>query len=71
LPGERLQGGNERFADRIHQGAGGEPVAAVKSKEAGHSFFPLQAWNVNVQVHSINSFHFQRDVVGEHFGNTS
>ena len=40
-PGEFLQGRHERLADRIHEGTGGELVAAMESKEAGHSLLPL------------------------------
>jgi hypothetical protein len=46
-------------------------VAAMKSKEAGHSLFALQSRDVHVQIHPIDSFHLQGDVVGQHFGNTS
>jgi hypothetical protein len=69
LSGKSLQGGHEGFADRIHQRTGCELVAAMKSKEAGHPLFALQSRDV--QIHPIDSFHLQGDVVGQHFGNTS
>jgi hypothetical protein len=68
---ERLQASNECFAGRIHQGAGDELVAAVKSKKAGDALFPLQTRNIDIQVHPIDSFHFQSDVVSQHFCNLS
>jgi hypothetical protein len=43
----------------------------VKSEEAGDALFALQSRNVTVQIHPVDSFHFQGDVVGQHFGDTS
>src|SRR6266581_8989578 len=37
----------------------------------GPALLALQSWDVNVQVHPVDSFHFQGDVLGQHFGNTS
>jgi len=48
LPGKCFQGRHECFADWVHQGAGGELVAAMKSKEAGHPLLALQSRNVNI-----------------------
>src|ERR1700737_2440812 len=47
-PRKLLQRCYEFLADRVHQSAGGELVAAVKSKEPGYTLFPLQTWNVTV-----------------------
>jgi hypothetical protein len=43
----------------------------MKPKKSGHTLFPLQTWNVTIQVHSVNSFDFQGDVFGQHFGHSS
>jgi hypothetical protein len=67
LPGKCLQSRHECFADRIHQGAGGELVATMKTKEAGHPLLALQSRDVNVQLHPVDSFHLQGDVLGKHF----
>jgi hypothetical protein len=68
LPGKALPRRYEGFADRIHQGAGGELVAARKSKETGHTLFALSSRNVHLQVHPVDTFPFQGDVIGQHFG---
>jgi hypothetical protein len=41
LAGKCFKSRHECFADRIHQGAGGELVAAMKAKEAGHPLLAL------------------------------
>jgi hypothetical protein len=64
LPGQRLQASSERFTNWIHQGAGDELVATMKSKETGDALFPLQARNIDIQVPPIDSFHFQSDALG-------
>ena len=46
-------------------------MAAMKSKEAGHTLFTLQSRNVNVQVHPVNPLHFQGDMLRQHLGNAS
>ena len=71
LPGKLLHCRHELLADRIHQRTGGELVAAMKPEEAGHSAVPLQGWHVNVQVHPVDSFDFQGDVIVQHFGDRS
>ena len=69
--GERFQCRHERLADRIHQSAGGELVATMESKEAGHTLFPLQSRNINVQVHPVDSLDLQRHVLLQNFGDRS
>jgi hypothetical protein len=66
-----LQRRHELLADRVHQRAGDELVAAMKAKEVHHPLFPLQTGNIDVQVHPINAFDFQGDVLVQHFGNAS
>ena len=41
------------------------------AKEAHDTLFPLQPRNINIQVHPVDSFHFQGDVLRQHLGNTS
>jgi hypothetical protein len=38
---ETLQSCHERLADRVHQGAGGELMAAMEAKKGGHALLPL------------------------------
>ena len=46
-------------------------MAAMKSKEAGHTLFPLQFRDVNVQVHPVDPLNFQGDMLRQHLGNAS
>src|SRR5207247_2032388 len=71
LFGELLHLRDERLGDRIHQRAGCKLVAAVKTEKAGDSPCPLQCWHVHVQVHAVDSFDLQGDVLSQHFGNAS
>jgi hypothetical protein len=41
------------------------PTIWIQSKEAGHPLFALQSRDVHVQIHPIDSFHLQGDVVGQ------
>ena len=43
----------------------------MKAKEVHHALFPLQTGNVDVQVHPIDTFDFQGDVIGQHLGHAS
>jgi hypothetical protein len=70
LLGKLLHLGDESFGDGIHQSTGGELVAEMKTEEAGHPSRPLQRGHVNVEVHAVDAFHFQRYVLAENFGDT-
>src|SRR5579862_7346976 len=71
LPGILLQCRHEILADRVHQSTGGKLVPPMKTKEVHYSLFPLQTRNVNLQVHPVDPFHFQGDVIGQHFGHAA
>src|SRR5438552_3255099 len=43
----------------------------MKAKEVHNALFPLQTRDVDVQIHPIDAFDFQGDVIGKHFGNAS
>jgi len=58
----------ERFGDGVHQGTGGEPVAEVKTEKTGYPSSPLQSRHVDVEVHAVNAFHFQGDVLAKNIG---
>jgi hypothetical protein len=64
-------GGNEAFADRVHQRAGNELESVVIAKESNHAHVALQLWHVDVQVHPVDTLDLQGDVVGQHFGHAS
>src|ERR1700733_10899172 len=55
----------------MHQSAGYKRVPPMVAKEAHDTLFPLQPRNINIQVHPVDSFHFQGDVLRQHLGNTS
>src|SRR5580693_5794314 len=46
-------------------------MAPVEPEETRHPLFSLQLWHVHVQVHPVDPFHFQGDVLIEHFGHTT
>ena len=71
VPGKLLQSGDEVLADGIHQGAGGELVAAMETEKGGHALLALQLWDVNIQVHAVDSFDFESDVLGQYLGDAS
>jgi len=46
-------------------------VTAMEAEEADNSLLPLQPRNIDIQIHAVDAFDFQGDVLGEHFGNAS
>ncbi len=66
--GKLLHVREKRFGDGVHQDTGGEPVAEVKPKKTGYSSSPLQSRHVDVEVHAVNAFHLQGDVLAENIG---
>jgi len=71
LNGELFHMRDERFGDGIHQGAGGERVAAMKAEKAGDPSGPLQRGHVHVQVHAVDAFDLQRHMFRQDLGHTA
>ncbi len=46
-------------------------MTTVKPEETNDPLFPFLTRIVNVQIHPVNPFNFQGDVVAQHFGNVS
>jgi hypothetical protein len=67
LLSERLDAGDESFADRVHKSGRGDAMSSVVAQEAGDALFKLQISHVHVQVHAVDAFHFQGDVLVEDF----
>jgi hypothetical protein len=67
---ERVNRRHKCVADRVHQRRGGERVPAVFAEKRGDPTLVLQPGHVHVQVHPVDALHFQRDVLGQDFGNT-
>src|SRR5262249_55741593 len=63
--GEGVDGLDEGVADGREQGGGGEEVAAVVTKEANDTQFALEFGDVDVEVHAVDAFDFQSDVIAE------
>jgi hypothetical protein len=70
LFGKLFHLGDEGFSDGVHQNARGELVAEMKTEEGGHSSGPLQCRHVNVEVHAIDAFYLQSDVLADNIGDT-
>src|SRR3954452_19785550 len=68
---ESFQGRDKALTDRVHQGARDERVAAMIPKEAGHAHLPLPLWHVDVQIHPVDPFDLQVDVISQYFSDTS
>ena len=67
LLGEGLDLSNEPLTDRGHQGGGSESVSAMESEERGHSPVVLEPGDVHVEVHAVNAFQIQGDVLADDF----
>jgi hypothetical protein len=63
--GEGIDGPDEGVADRGEQGGGGEEMSAVVAKEADHAEFALELGDVDVDVHAVDAFNFQGDMIAE------
>jgi hypothetical protein len=63
---ERLHGCDESLTDRIHECAGNELVSLVIAKESDYPCVPLQLRHVNIQVHPVDSFDLEADMLGQH-----
>ena len=69
LFGEALHGCYEGFGHLIHQGGGGELVAAVETKEFRDSTFTLQHRHVDIEVHAIDAIQLESHMMIEDVGN--
>ena len=65
---EALDRGDEGLAHRVHEGRGGEGLAAVEAEEGGDAAVGLQPGLIDVEVHAVDAFDFQSHVVLEDFG---
>lgn len=68
LLGEVFEFAQERFAHGIHEHGGSEAVAAMGAPEVGHARIGLQARHVDVEVHAVDAFDFEGDVIFEDIG---
>ena len=59
---------NERLADRCQQGRGSERLTAMIAEKVDHALLALELGDVDVEVHAIDAFNFQRHVFCEDFG---
>jgi len=46
-------------------------MAPVVTEETRHPLFSLQLGDVHIQVHPVDPFHFEGDVLVQHFGNAA
>ena len=60
---EALDRGDEGLAHGVHQGRGGEGLAAMEAEEAGDAAVGLQLGLIDVEVHAVDAFDFQGHVV--------
>ena len=51
-----------------HEGRGGEGLTAVEAEEGGDAAFGLQSGLIDVEVHAVDAFDFQRHVLAEDIG---
>ena len=65
---EVLDGGDEGCAHRVHERRGGEGLTAVEAEEGGDPAIGLQPGLVDVEVHAVDAFDFQRHVILEDIG---
>jgi len=68
LRDEVLDGGDEGRAHRRHERRGSEGLTAVEAEEGGDTAIGLQAGLVDVEVHAVDAFDFQRHVILEDLG---
>src|ERR687888_286317 len=68
---EALDCSDEPFTDRVHEGRGGEGVSPVKAQERGNTTLALELGLVDVEVHAVNTFDFQRHMLADDFGNSA
>jgi hypothetical protein len=62
---------DECLGDGIHQGTGGELVAAVKPEKAGHPSGALQRRHVYIQVHPVDALDFQGHMFRQNLRHTA
>ena len=65
---EPLDGGDEGLADRVHQRGRREWVSAVVAQEPDDALLALQVGHVHVEVHAVDAFDFQGDVLAQDSG---
>jgi hypothetical protein len=65
---EGVDGLEEGVCDGGEQGGRGEEVSAVIAEEADHAEFALELGDVDVEVHAVDAFTCQGDVVAEDVG---
>src|SRR3954470_21476224 len=68
---ELLDVADERLAHRHHRGRGGKALAAMDVKISDHGTRRLQVGHVDIQVHSIDGFELQHDVVTQYIRHRS
>jgi hypothetical protein len=66
--GEILKPADEILGHRIHQGGGGEAVAAMEAPEVGDGLVGLEPGDVEVEVHPVDALEFEGDVFVEDLG---
>ena len=66
--GEGFDGLDEGVADGGEQCRRGEEVPAVLAEEADHAEFALELGDVDVEVHAVDTFDFQGNVIAEDSG---
>ena len=63
---ELFNGGDELTSDRFHYARGSHRIPAVSTDEPQYPLHDLQPGNIDVEIHPVDPFHFQGDVlVGE------
>jgi hypothetical protein len=53
------------FTHGIHEHRGGEAMSAMKTPEGGHPRVGLPAGPIDVEIHAVEAFDFQGDVILE------
>jgi hypothetical protein len=63
--GELVQPSDEVAADRLQQRGRRDRAAALVMEERHHTVAELQLGYIHVQVHPVDAFHLEGDVLGE------
>jgi hypothetical protein len=71
LLGEGLQAADEVFGHGVHEGGGGEAVAAMIAPEVGDPLVGLEPRDVEVEVHPVDALDLEGDVILEDIGDGS
>jgi hypothetical protein len=68
LKDEAVDRGDEGLVDGVHEGRGGEGLAAMATEEGGHTAVGLEPGLVDVEIHAVDAFDLKGHVFAEDIG---